>query len=240
MGPIMLLLRWAEPADRLSYKAARSRRRDFLELVGIYSLILLVIWTPQPWQEPLGGLAALTIIAVIAVSYEGRRPMGLCTVNLVKSLWGVVLAMVIALFAVFVAGRTHTLHVVSSPWWALRDYGTYAIWAGMQQFILQCFFLPRTLRLLRNAPAAAAVSAVLFAIAHLPNPLLTMITLFCGLASCLFFLRYKNLWPLVLAHAILGISIAITIPESLDHSMHVGIGYLTWAGGSGVEHAAVR
>ena len=240
MGRIMLLLRWAEPADSVSYKPARSRRRDFLELASVYGLILLVIWTPQPWQGPLGGVAALLIIAVIAVSYEGARPMGLCTENLVKSLWGVALAVTVALIAVWVAGRLHTLHVVSSPWWAFRNYGTYAIWAGLQQMILQCFFLPRALRLLRNAPAAAALSAVLFALAHLPNPLLTLITLFCGLASCLFFLRYKNLWPLVMAHAILGISIAVTIPGSLDHNMYVGIGYFSWTDGAEVQHAAVR
>jgi membrane protease YdiL (CAAX protease family) len=62
----------------------------------------------------------------------------------------------------------------------------------------------------------------------LPNPLLTLITLVFGLASCLFFLRYRNLWPLAVAHAILGIAIAITIPGPIDHNMRVGIGYLTW------------
>jgi membrane protease YdiL (CAAX protease family) len=240
MGSIMTLVRWADPAGEFTYKTARSRRRDFLELVTIYGLILLVIWTPQPWQGPLSGVAAISIIAVIAVSYEGMRPMGLCTVNLVKSLWAVALAMTIALCAVWMAGRMHTLHVADSPWTGVRNYGGYAVWAGMQQLILQSFFLPRSLRLLRNAPAAAVVSAVLFAIAHLPNPLLTLITLVCGLASCLFFLRYKNLWPLALAHAILGISIAITIPSPVDHNMRVGLGYVTWADGAAMQHAAVR
>ncbi|KAA6460922.1 CPBP family intramembrane metalloprotease [Acidobacteria bacterium AB60] len=210
-------------------KPARSRRRDLYELVGIYGLILLVIWTPRPWQWPLWGLASISLIAVIAVSYEGMRPMGLCTRNLVRSLWAVGLAMMVALFAVVIAMRMHTLQLASSPRWALEHYGVYAIWAGVQQLILQCFFLSRSLRLLGNATAAAAVSAGLFAIAHLPNPFLTLVTLFCGLASCLFFLHYKNLWPLAMAHAILGIVIAITIPGPLDHNMMVGIGYVTWA-----------
>jgi membrane protease YdiL (CAAX protease family) len=197
--------------------------------MGIYGLILLVIWTPQPWQQALWGLASISVIAVIAVSYEGMRPMGLCTANLARSLWAVALAMMVALFAVAIAMRMHTLQLASSPSWALRHYGSYALWAGVQQLILQCFILSRALRLLRNAAAAAAMSAGLFAIAHLPNPLLTLITLVCGLASCFFFLRYKNLWPLAMAHAILGISIAVTIPGSLDHNMRVGIGYVTWA-----------
>jgi membrane protease YdiL (CAAX protease family) len=196
-----------------------------------------VIWTPRPWQWPLWGLATISLIAVTAVSYEGMRPMGLCTVNLVKSLWAVALAMMVAVFAVAVAMRLHTLHVASSPGWALQHYGSYAVWAGVQQLILQCFILSRSLRLLGNATAAAAVSAGLFAIAHLPNPLLTLITLFCGLASCLFFLHYKNLWPLALAHAILGIAIAVTVPGSLDHNMMVGIGYVTWGDRAVLEPA---
>lgn len=237
MGTNWSIFKWTNPAGECVIKTARSRRRDFIELVGIYGLILLVIWTPRPWQWPMWGLASISIIAVIAVSFEGMRPMGLCTVNLARSLWAVALAMTVALFAVWVAGRMHTLQLASSPWWALRHYGGYAIWAGLQQLILQSFFLSRTLRLMRNTTAAAAISAGLFAVAHLPNPLLTLITLFCGLASCLFFLRYKNLWPLVAAHAILGISIAITIPVSIDHNMRVGIGYLTWADRAVMEHA---
>ena len=237
MGASKSIFKWAGPASDCASGTVRSRRRDFIELAGIYGLILLVIWTPPPWQVPLFGLAGISILAVIALSYEGWRPMGLCTVNLVKSLWAVGLAMTISLFAVWLAGRMHTLHVASSPWGALQHYGTYAVWAGVQQLILQCFFLSRSLRLMGNATAAAAVSAGLFAVAHLPNPFLTMITLFCGLASCLFFLHYKNLWPLVLAHAILGISIAITIPGAVDHNMRVGISYLKWADGAVIGHA---
>ena len=68
----------------------------------------------------------------------------------------------------------------------------------------------------------------LFVIAHLPNPILTVLTLFWGSASCRLFLRYRSLYTLAMAHAILGISIAITIPGPVDHNMRVGLGYLTY------------
>jgi membrane protease YdiL (CAAX protease family) len=239
MGTNGSIYKGTDPAGEFFRRSARSRRRDFVELVSIYGLILLVMWTPPPWQLALLGLASLSIIAVIAASYEGMRPMGLCTLNLVNSLWAVALAMTVAVFAVAIASRMHTLHVVNTPRWAFEQYGSYAVWAGVQQLILQCFILSRSLRLLGNATAAAAVSAALFAVAHLPNPLLTLITLFCGLASCLFFLHYKNLWPLALAHAILGIAIAITIPVSLDHNMRVGLSYFNWVDRAVMEHAAV-
>jgi membrane protease YdiL (CAAX protease family) len=208
--------------------SARSRRIDFIELTGIYSLILLVIWTPRPWQWGMWVVAATCTVGVIAVSFDGWRTMGICTDNLLRSLWAVALAAGVALISIAVAGRFHMLRLPPTPELFIRHYGWYAIWAGLQQLILQCFFLSRCLRLIPNATAAAALTASLFAIAHLPNPVLTVITLICGLASCLFFMHYRNLWPLALAHAILGIAIAITIPGNIDHNMRVGISYLTW------------
>ncbi len=155
--------------------------------------------------------------------------MGLCTSNLLKSLWAVALAIGVAVLAMGFAGRMHTLSLPATFGAFLRNYGGYVIWAGMQQIMLQSFFLSRSLRLMRNATAGATLSAGLFAVAHLPNPILTLVTMICGLASCLFFLRYRNIWPLTVAHAILGISIAVTIPGSMDHNMRVGMSYLTWA-----------
>ena len=214
-------------AERARRKTA-CRRRDLLELSGIYSLILVVIWTPRPWQVGLWVIAAATMIYIAYLSFEGLRPMGLCTANLVRSLWAVAFAMAVAMIAVVLAGRFHTLHMPQTPWLFFRKYGLYVLWAAVQQIILQWFFLSRSLRLLPDATSAAALTAGLFAVAHLPNPILTLITLVFGLASCLFFLHYKNLVPLALAHAILGTCIGITIPGAIDHNMRVGISYLTY------------
>ena len=89
-------------------------------------------------------------------------------------------------------------------------------------------FLPRCLALLNGKVSAALLAGVLFSLAHLPNPILTPITLFWGFAACLLFLHYRNLYPLAIAHAILGVTIAITIPGPVDHNMRVGLGYLTY------------
>jgi hypothetical protein len=215
-------------ADEASCRNARSRRRDLFELIGIYILILIVIWTPRPWQAVLWVIAAATIVCIAYLSFEGLTPMGLCKANLLRSLWAVGLAIAIAVPAVMLAGRLHTLHMPETPVKFVRHYGLYVVWAAIQQIILQWFFLSRSLRLLPDAPSAAAFAAGLFAVAHLPNPILTLICLITGFASCLFFIRYRNLVPLAIAHAILGICIAITIPGSLDHNMRVGISYLTY------------
>jgi len=174
------------------------------------------------------AIAAIITIYFAYLSFEGLRHMGLCTANLVRSLWAVGVATMVTLAAVALADRLHTLHIPPTPWLFVRHYGLYAVWAGVQQIILQWFFLSRSLRLLPDPTSAAAFTAGLFAIAHLPNPILTLITLVFGFASCYFFVHYRNLVPLVVAHAMLGICIGITIPASVDHNMRVGIGYLTY------------
>ena len=202
-----------------------------MELSGIYALILVVIWTPRPWQAALWVIAAAAVVYIAWLSFEGLRPMGLCTANLVRSLWAVAFAIAVAGIAVVLSIRLHTLHLPETPWLFLRRYGLYVVWAAVQQIILQWFFLSRARRLLPDATSAAALTAGLFAVAHLPNPVLTLLTLVFGLASCLFFLHYRNLVPLAIAHAILGICIGVTVPAAIDHNMRVGIGYVTYVEG---------
>jgi hypothetical protein len=225
--------------ERTEQRARRSRQRDLLELSGIYALILVVIWTPRPWQFLLLAIAAAATFYIGYLSFEGLRPMGLCTANLVRSLWAVGFAMAVTLAAIAFADRIHTLHMPATPWLFLRHFGLYAVWAVIQQIVLQWFFLSRSLRLLPDPTAAAALTAGLFAIAHLPNPILTIITLVFGFASCYFFLHYRNLVPLALAHAMLGICIGVTIPASVDHNMRVGIGYLTYVEKSALSDAGL-
>lgn len=205
-----------------------SRQRDLIELAVGFGLILIVIWTPRPLQRWLWIVAAAFVFAAICMSWNGPRSMGLCITNLFRSLWVVGFALLVAGAAVLTAERMHTLNLPDGPIHFVERYGAYAVWAFVQQLLLQSFFLARSMRLLPGANYAAALAAVFFAIAHLPNPILTAVTLILGLASCFVFLRYRNLYSLAVAHAILGIAIAITIPGTVHHNMRVGLGYLTY------------
>ncbi|MGA2890180.1 MAG: CPBP family glutamic-type intramembrane protease [Terracidiphilus sp.] len=208
--------------------AERTRRRDLVEFAVAYALILLVIWMPRLWQHRLWWVAATVIVAIAARSFDGLKAMGLKTGSWLRSLAVVGGALLASAVAVVIAVRLHTLRIPGSPMLFIEAYTGYALWAFVQQFLLQCFFLSRLLRLLPNVKLAVAAAAVLFAVAHLPNPILTPITLLWGLAACLLFLRDRNLYALGMAHAIAGISIAIAVPGPLDHNMRVGMGYLTY------------
>jgi len=206
-----------------------SRQRDICEVALVYVMVLLVFWTPHPLQELIWAVTAAAIAVLVFRSSRGFKAIGLRLGNLFCWLWAIAAAGSIAGLAVGAAVVLHTLHLPDSPGSIFRNSLDYVIWAAIQQFVLQCFFLARLLRVLGHAAWAATAAAVLFAVAHLPSPLLMVITLICGLASCLFFVRYRSLYPLVIAHAILGLAIAFTIPGPIDRDMRVGLAYVTWA-----------
>jgi membrane protease YdiL (CAAX protease family) len=210
-----------------SLAKTRSRRRDLVEFTVGYVLILLVIWTPR-WQRELYWLPVVWIAIVTRLSFESWSVMGLRTTNFLRSFWIVITAALLAAVAMVIAAHLGTLHAPHTPLQFFKRYIGYAIWSFVQQFLVLDFFLWRLLRLLPGTRSAVLAAALLFALAHLPNPILTLVTLVFGWLSCVLFLRYRNLYPLAIAHAILGITIAITIPGHITHNMRVGLGYLTY------------
>jgi membrane protease YdiL (CAAX protease family) len=110
----------------------------------------------------------------------------------------------------------------------LRRFWAYALWALVQEYVLLGFFFLRLLRLLENKKKAILLTAGLFTLAHLPNPVLMPLVFVWGLIASAVFLRWRNLYTLGMAHAILGICIAVTVPGRIDHNMRVGLGYLQY------------
>jgi membrane protease YdiL (CAAX protease family) len=212
----------AEPAKK------RHSAWDYCELIVGYGLILAVIWTQRPLQRWLYWIALAWFVASFVVSFPGWKAMGCSIAVFWRSWWVVGVALLLGFAAALLASSLHTLHHPGGAVEWVKAYGGYTVWAVMQQFLLQGYFLIRLQRILPSATFAAITAATIFAIAHLPNPILTPITLLWGLAACLVFLRVRNIWPLAIAHAIFGICVAITIPGPVVHNMRVGRGYLTY------------
>jgi membrane protease YdiL (CAAX protease family) len=203
--------------------------RDILELVFVYGLIIAVIWTPMPAQRILFWIVFVSIITITALRGESLRTMGLAADGFWRSLWIVLAALVLSGVAILVAAQAGTLHPLFGRNMPLGlRIGGYTVWAFLQEFIMQVYVLLRLLRLLSNRTTAILLAALLFAIAHIPNPVLTGLTLLWGLIACTLYLRYRNLYTLGVAHAVLGICVAVTVPDSVHHHMRVGVGYLTY------------
>ena len=129
-----------------------SKRRDLVEMAVAYGLILVVIWTPRPWQRLLWWVAATAVVFITCHLFHGSKAMGLRKTNFLRSMWVVGAALLAGC-----DGRScwpaslHTLRLPATLVLFLKTYLAYALWAPVQQFLLQCFFLSRLLRLLPNA-----------------------------------------------------------------------------------------
>lgn len=206
----------------------RTRSRDLVELSIGYGLILLILWLPRPWQRLLYFAPVVWIFLVTILSFDGWKALGLRISGFLSTLWVAGVALLVASVAFIIARRLQTLHQPPSPALFVKAFWGYAIWSLVQQFLLQNFVLLRLLRLLPTQWSAVIGAGSLFAIAHLPNPVLTVATAIWGLAACLLFLRYRNLYILGITHAIFGICLAVTIPGHISHNMRVGLGYLRY------------
>jgi membrane protease YdiL (CAAX protease family) len=207
----------------------RTRRRDLIELSVGYVLILSVIWSQRPWQRVFYVAAVVFLAFVIWRGFGSWRAMGFRATNLVRSAWMVGVAAVLSALLVWLGREQGWMQRGHTARWFVAGYWGYAIWSLVQQVLLQDFFLRRVLRLLDGRRVAAVVvAAAVFALAHLPNPILTPLTLIWGSIACAAFLRYRNIWTLAAAHALLGITLSVTMPRPVVRNMRVGLGYLTF------------
>ncbi len=218
--------RLVESDLRTAQLSNSSPARDFFEIVLAYGLIIAVIWTPNPLQRVLYWTAFAAILLITLLRREDLTTLGLGRQGFAPSLWVVGFALAVAVITVWAAYCLHTLHSLSSHGPLFAHVWGYFIWAIMQQFLLQSYFLARCLRLTSIRWLAALCVALLFAIAHIPNPVLTIATFVWGMCCSLLFLRYRNIYTLGIAHGILGICFAITVPDHFHHHMRVGRGYL--------------
>lgn len=207
-----------------------SRRREIAELAIGYGLILITVWTRNPEQRWFYWSAFACIAVTAWLSRNRSRPLGLGTEGLLRSLWIVVAATALLFVGLGIAARVHSLHKLYGPLPFGAHILEYSLWALMQQYILQVYVLLRLLRLGMGRAAAVALATFLFALVHLPNPVLVPAVVIWGAASCLLYLRYRNLYPLALAHGMLGMCLAVSIPNAVHHHMRVGIGYLDYPG----------
>jgi len=205
-------------------------RRYFtwLQLIVAYVFMERALWSSRlAFRNKWAFIAVITVLLFVIVDRPSLRRMGL---GLPTSLGASLVLAVSFATAVFlvVAVRSAGGQIPANPTWpSLHLAWQYVVWALIQEFMLQSFFFTRCEELFGSSPAVW-VAATLFAAAHLPSPILTTFTLVGGLFFCEMFRRYRSMYPLGIVHAALGLTIAVTLPDSLLHHMRVGIGYLRY------------
>ncbi len=202
------------------------RLSPWLEIIIAYAALEVALWTERQDQQIASLVAAVVIIAFTFLSRKPASELGLELRNLPRSLWPMLIGAVAALVIVMLAIATGSLHVLFGS----RPPGAHAllyfVWALVQQFILQSFFYVRVESALGDNWRSVFVTAFLFCAAHIPNPVLVPATFAGALFFCGFFRKYRTIYPLAVAHGLLGLALAISVPDFIMRHMRVGIAYL--------------
>jgi membrane protease YdiL (CAAX protease family) len=208
---------------------ARGHLAAVVEVTALTALVLSYIWG---WQGAFPGSALLLVVLYFGIGIashlrrgESARQIGFRLDNWRAAFRGALIAVGIASFLFLALGAAlDTWHfppvrqsIASLPW--------LVAWGTAQQYGLVCFLYQRLLEILQGPRAATLGAALLFAVFHVPNPVLLVVTLVAGVVSCTLYRRAPNVLVLGIAHAAVSFVVAGALPSSLTHRMHVGPGY---------------
>jgi len=189
-----------------------------------FALIMLYIWRLR-FTEPKAWIFILGFFVVSHfVRGERSASLGFRAGNFRECMEAMAPALLLVALSLFALGVLLQTVRPITPEYGLMCLLAYCPWGIFQQYLLNGYIANRLLAVLsrRYVPL---ISAALFAGAHLPNWFLMLVTFVTGYYSTKIFMRYRNLYFLGLAHAVIGTLLFVVIPDSVSHHLTVGPGF---------------
>jgi membrane protease YdiL (CAAX protease family) len=219
----------ARKVRSLALPAAYRRHFVWVQVIIVFLFLEFALWAPT--RNIRNFWAVITMITILILVLADQPSLERLGLRLPKTPGASVvlgIGFLAVIFMVLLVNSVGGQIPANQTWPAVHRVCRYVIWALIQEFILQSFFFNR-FEELYGGSAAVWIASTLFAVAHLPSPVLTAATLIGALFFCEMFRRYRSIYFLGIVHAMLGLTIAIITPNSmLLHHMRVGIRYLQY------------
>jgi hypothetical protein len=195
-----------------------------LEVLVIFLLIVIYIWRLR-FRHPYSWMPILLLVFASHLYHrETLGALGLGWKNLRRDFAAISVVLALPALGLLASGLMfHTIREVS---WlgAVSSFALYCCWGLFQQCLLNAYFVNRCSAFLPGSRHATVplVVGTLFSVVHLPNWFLMLVALPGGYLCARFYVKHRNLYPLALAHGVIGFLIYLTVPDTISHHLYVG------------------
>lgn len=209
---------------------AQAERLALWEIASVLSSCLIAEWIVLGFVGGNKIIIAVPILLALGLMVfshrergENLHDIGIRSDNFLESCRLLLLPTVLAVIAILAIGWFMN-HAIFAGHFRAR-YISLPLWALLQQYVLNGFINRRAQLALGKGLKSIAVVSVVFALLHLPNPLLAVLTFIGGLVWATIYQRRPNLFALALSHTVVSLTLALTISPNLLNSLRVGFKY---------------
>lgn len=197
------------------------------EALLVFAVIMAYIWELRVTYPYFWLLAVALIVASHLARHELPEDLGFRARNFGDCLWKfgpVLIGLFLAIWGTgMLLGSIRPLGF--GP--AMQSLAVYLPWGLFQQYLLNGYFL-RRFDMALSRTAAGILTAGLFCLVHTPNWFLMLVTPVTAIGAIWVYRKYRNLYFLGLAHAVIGFALFMVVPDSVSHHLRVGPGWFTW------------
>jgi membrane protease YdiL (CAAX protease family) len=188
----------------------------------ILASILVYGWVLEP-RGVSAAVPAIVVVALTAWSGLRSRDTGFSWTSFGPAARATTLFTVPAVLVILGCGAAlGTLHYRQSM---VGELPALVGWGGAQQWVLQTVVL-REVRRLMPPHASVLTAASLFALVHLPNPVLAAMTLVGGLGWTAIYFRHPNIVPLAVSQAAGTLALLCAFDDEVTGRLRIGHAYL--------------
>ena len=206
------------------------------EIASVISSILIAEWiltaaigTTRTIVAIPVGLAFVLMIGSHRLRRESLRDLGIRFDNFFRALKLLLLPMLVIAILSLVIGlvsgaRPNFLRWHAERWLAVQLALGFG-WGFLQQYVLQGFVNRRAQIVWGPGVMSVLLTAIIFALLHLPNPWLMLVTMIGGLVWAFVYQRAPNLLALALSHSVMTWVLVSTLPVSALNHLRIGFKY---------------